>query len=162
MIGGVYGYGTMYGNFYYRNVPVDRIAPLQKEEENDSELKLMKRSGQVECKTCKNRKYQDGSNEMVSFKSPGHIDPSASGSVVRAHEQEHVANAYNKAATKNGQVLQASVTLKTAICPECGKSYVSGGKTQTQIKYDESNPYSVNQKSADRSYLVGMNLDVAV
>ena len=30
-----------------------------------------------ECQTCKNRKYQDGSNENVSFKSASHISPPA-------------------------------------------------------------------------------------
>ena len=48
------------------------------------------KSSQGECQTCKNRKYQDGSDEMVSFKSAAHISPNASGSRVRAHEQEHV------------------------------------------------------------------------
>ena len=37
-----------------------------------------------ECQTCKNRKYQDGSNEMVSFKSAAHISPNAAGTAVRA------------------------------------------------------------------------------
>jgi hypothetical protein len=116
----------------------------------------------VECETCSNRRYQDGSDEMVSFKAPGHISPESSAAVVRAHEQEHVANAYSKAANKDGKVLQASVALKTATCPECGRSYVAGGTTTTQIKYNEENPYGKNQKVADQAYLVGMNFDVAV
>ena len=78
-----------------------------------------------ECQTCKNRKYKDGSDEMVSFKSPAHISPEKSASAVRAHEQEHVTNAYAKAATNNGKVLSASVSIHTDICPECGRSYVS-------------------------------------
>lgn len=42
----------------------------------------------------------------------------------------------------NGKVLKASVTLKTSVCPECGRSYISGGETRTQIKYyNEENPY---------------------
>ena len=52
----------------------------------------------TECQTCKNRKYQDGSNEMVSFKSAAHISPGQAPTAVRAHEQEHVSNAYKKAA----------------------------------------------------------------
>lgn len=87
MIGGIYGYSSGYGNFVYNNIPVDRISALNDKEPTDAQLKAMKRSGQVECDECKNRKYQDGSDEMVSFKSPGHISPSASGSTVRAHEQ---------------------------------------------------------------------------
>lgn len=73
-----------------------------------------------------------------------------------------MANAYKKAASDNGQVMQASVALKTATCSECGRTYVSGGTTTTQIKYDESSPYAMNQKSADESYIVGMNFDQAV
>ena len=122
-----------------------------------------RKSSPAECQTCKNRKYQDGSDEMVSFKSAAHISPQASASRVRAHEQEHVSNAYKKAAQKNGKVVSASVSLNTAVCPECGRSYVSGGTTSTKIRYsDESNPYQKNQKAADALSLIGMNLDVAV
>ena len=115
-----------------------------------------------ECQTCKNRKYQDGSDEMVSFKSAAHIS-TAAGTAVRAHEQEHVANAYDKAAKNNGKVLNASVSIKTAVCPECGRTYVAGGETRTQIKYyNEENPYQKELKSADRAKYVGKNLDYAV
>lgn len=114
-----------------------------------------------ECETCKNRKYKDGSNEMVSFKSPAHVSPEASASAVRSHEQEHVTNAYSKAATRNGRVLNASVTLKTAVCPECGRSYVAGGTTRTQIKYyNEENPYQKDLKAQDSTKYSGMNLNL--
>ena len=122
-----------------------------------------KGDGSEECQTCKNRKYQDGSDEMVSFKSAAHIAPGAAASVVRAHEQEHVSNAYAKAATNNGKVIRASVSLHTAICPECGRSYISGGTTNTQIKYyNEENPYQQELKSADRAKYSGRNIDYAV
>ena len=122
-----------------------------------------RKSSPAECETCKNRKYQDGSDEMVSFKSPSHISPNASASRVRAHEQEHVSNAYKKAAQGNGKVLSATVSLRTAICPECGRSYTAGGTTSTKISYsNESNPYQQNKKSADAAALIGQNLDVAV
>ena len=40
----------------------------------ESTVKLPGRnSSPAECETCKNRKYQDGSDEMVSFKSAAHI-----------------------------------------------------------------------------------------
>ena len=65
-----------------------------------------RKSSPAECETCKNRKYQDGSDEMVSFKSAAHISPQASAARVRAHEQEHVSNAYKSAAQNNGQVLR--------------------------------------------------------
>lgn len=116
-----------------------------------------------ECETCKNRKYQDGSNEMVSFKSAQHVSPNAAASAVRAHEQEHVSNAYKKAATDNGKVIQASVTIKTAVCPECGRSYVAGGETNTQIKYyNEDNPYQQDLKTQDASKYGGKNVDAMV
>lgn len=122
-----------------------------------------RKSSPAECETCKNRKYQDGSDEMVSFKSAAHISPQASASRVRAHEQEHVSNAFAKAAQKDGKVLSANVTLKTAICPECGSSYVAGGTTATKIKYpNESNPYTQNRKSLDAASFIGQNLDIAV
>ena len=80
----------------------------------------MKRSGQVECETCANR----------------------------------------KAASKDGEVLNATVTLKTAVCPECGRSYVSGGVTNTAIKYPATS-YGQNQKSADYPEFAGKNVDYA-
>lgn len=116
-----------------------------------------------ECQTCKNRKYQDGSDEMVSFKTAQHVSPESAASAVRAHEQEHVSNAYKKAATDNGQVVSASVSIHTAVCPECGRTYVSGGTTQTQIKYfNEDNPYQKGLKIADQAKYAGMNADYAV
>jgi len=122
-----------------------------------------RKSSPAECETCKNRKYQDGSDEMVSFKSAAHISPQASATRVRAHEQEHVSNAYTKAAQKGGKVLAANVALRTAICPECGRSYVAGGTTTTKISYpNEDNPYTRNQKSLDAASLIGGNLDLAV
>ena len=121
-----------------------------------------RKSSPAECETCKNRKYQDGSNEMVSFKSASHISPQASSSRVRAHEQEHVTNAYNKAAQNNGKVLSATVSLRTAVCPECGTVYTAGGTTTNKISYrDESNPYQQNKKSADAAMLIGRNLDLS-
>ncbi len=116
-----------------------------------------------ECQTCKNRKYQDGSDEMVSFKSAAHISPEAAASRVRSHEQEHVSNAYAKAEQNNGKVLSAAVSIRTAVCPECGRTYIAGGKTSTQIKYyNEENPYQQDKKTADSTIYTGMNVDLAV
>ncbi len=119
-----------------------------------------RKSSPAECETCRERKYQDGSDEMVSFKAPTHISPQASGSAVRAHESEHVRNAYQKAAKNDGQVLQASVSIKTAICPECGRTYTAGGLTTTRIKYgsgDESNPYQRDQNARQYAGMAGAN-----
>lgn len=119
-------------------------------------------SSQEDCETCKNRKYQDGSNEMVSMKSATPVSPESAMSKVMAHEQEHVSNAYAKASQNNGKVINASVTLKTAICPECGRSYVAGGETRTQIKYyNEENPYQKILKTTDALQYAGMNVNAA-
>lgn len=122
-----------------------------------------RKTSPAECQTCKERKYQDGSDEMVSFKSAAHISPESSATRVRAHEQEHVSNAYKKAAQKDGKVLAATVALRSAVCPECGRSYIAGGTTTTKISYpNESNPYQQNRKSADAAAVVGNNVDLAV
>ena len=132
---------------------------------NPDEIKKPgRKSSPEECQTCKERKYQDGSDEgNVSFKAAAHISPNAAGAVVRAHEGEHVANAYAKAEKNNGKVVNASVSIHTAICPECGRSYISGGTTNTQIKYyNEENPYQQELKSADRARYSGRHIDAAV
>ncbi len=122
-----------------------------------------RKSSPGECETCDNRKYQDGSNEMVSFKSAANISPESSMAKVMAHEQEHVSNAYQKASSKNGKVISANVSLKSAVCPECGRSYIAGGTTSTQIKYyNESNPYQQDKKTSDGISLSGANVDIAV
>ena len=119
-----------------------------------------KKANGEECQTCKNRKYKDGSDEMVSFKTAQHISPEAAASRVRSHEQEHVSNAYTKAAQNKGKVVRASVSIHMAVCPECGRSYVSGGTTNTQIKYyNEDNPYQKDLKATDHDKYAGMNLD---
>ena len=47
------------------------------------------------------------------------------------------------------------------ICPECGRSYVSGGTTATQIKYyNEENPYQKDLKTTDGVKYRGMNVDL--
>ncbi len=121
-----------------------------------------RRSSPAECETCKERKYQDGSDENVSFKSAQHISPESAGARVRAHEAEHVSNAYSKASRDGGKVVNASVSIHTAICPECGRTYVSGGETRTQIKYsDDKNPYQQNKKANDAMGLRGQNIDLA-
>lgn len=130
-----------------------------------SQNEALKNAGKTEkskeCQTCKKRKYQDGSNEMVSFKSAAHISPGAAASKVRAHEMEHVSNAFAKASKGDGKVIQASVTLKTAVCPECGRVYVSGGETNTKIQYsNEEQPYQKQIKAFQEDALKGNNIDV--
>lgn len=85
-----------------------------------------------ECQTCAERKYQDGSDDSgVSYQTPTHIAPEAAASAVRGHEMEHVVRNQAKAAREDREIVSQSVTLHTAICPECGKVYISGGTTRT-------------------------------
>ncbi len=167
--GGAYG---SYGNWQnVRGVGEDFLDPLAVGQESpngadaaeDEEKVPGEKSSPAECETCKNRKYQDGSDEMVSFKAAGHIAPGNAASVVLGHEHEHVSNAYRKAELNNGEVQRCSVRLKMDVCPECGRSYVSGGVTSTQIKYyHESNPYQKELKSSDAiNKYQGANVDIA-
>ena len=104
---------------------------------SDSEVRQLKKAGKLECQTCKERTYQDGSNDPgVSFKAPGHISPESSAAVVQSHEQEHVANEQASARSDGRKVVSQNVRIFTAVCPECGKSYVSGGETQTTTATD--------------------------
>ena len=132
------------------------------DESGDGSLRSSRSVKKTECQTCKNRKYVDGSDEMVSFKAPAKMSPGRAAAGVRAHEQEHVNNAFEKAAKDDGRVLQASVSLKTAICPECGRAYIAGGTTTTKIAYKKDDPYSENQKSMQQEAATGNNIDIAV
>lgn len=128
----------------------------------DAQRKIGRKSSPEECQTCKERKYQDGSDENVSFKAAAHISPEAAGAAVRAHEGEHVSNAYKEAAENGGKVVNASVMIHTAICPECGRTYVSGGTTSTTIRYSkEENPYQKAKEAQEAIKLRGKNIDYA-
>lgn len=131
---------------------------------NEEELQLLKKPDAAktpqevmedsECKTCAERKYQDGSDDPgVSFKTPGHIAPEESAAKVRSHEYEHVTREQTKALREDRKVVSQTVTLHTSICPECGKAYVSGGVTNTVTKgankaNEEAKP-TENEKASD-------------
>lgn len=170
MITGVYNNMNTYANGYAAGIghtgqtgAVSEAGKVIANPGESTKVSPGRKSSPAECETCKNRKYQDGSDEMVSFKSAAHISPEASASRVRAHEQEHVSNAFRDAAKNNGKVIAANVSLKTSICPECGRSYVAGGTTATKIQYsNEDNPYMKNRKALDALSFLGGNLDLAV
>lgn len=89
-------------------------------------------NGIEECETCRNRKYQDKSNDPgVSFKSPSNLDPSQAATAVYSHEREHYTREEDKADAEGKEVLSNSIILFTDVCPECGKTYVAGGETTT-------------------------------
>lgn len=164
-IGGISGYSSynsyygnysMYGAGSFGSGTQDALTIGNSEEQDGSVKKI---SGE-RCQTCENRKYQDGSDENVSFKSAAHVSPEAAVSAVRAHEGEHVSNAYTSAAQKNGKVISAAVSIHTSVCPECGRTYVSGGTTSTKIKYP-ANPYDENKKTLQAEAAKGNNIDYA-
>ncbi len=125
---------------------------------NEDELQLLKKPDAAktpqevmedsECKTCAERKYQDGSDDPgVSFKTAAHIAPEQAAAKVRSHEYEHVSREQAKARREDRKVVSQSVTIHTSICPECGKAYVSGGVTNTVTKGE--NKAVAESKAAD-------------
>ncbi len=89
------------------------------------------------CQTCKERKYQDQSNDPgVSFKAPTHIAAGSSAAAVMSHEQEHVSNEKASASSEGRKIVSQTVVLHNAVCPECHKPYVSGGETTTVTASD--------------------------
>jgi len=85
-----------------------------------------------ECKTCASRKYVDDSNDpSVSFQTPTGVSANMSTAAVASHENEHVSNERAKAYRDDREIINQTVTLKYAVCPECGKTYASGGNTRT-------------------------------
>ncbi len=164
-ISAVGGYDTFYP--VYNTNPVSPVDPSDRVNRGSEEVtgaNTGKKVGKTECQTCKNRKYVDGSDEGdVSFKTPGHIAPENSASRVMAHEQEHVANAIAEGNEKGKELVSATVTLHTSVCPECGRVYVSGGTTHTMIRStsESSNPYVKLQQNMNRNLLAGMNFDMS-
>ncbi len=104
---------------------VNQVTPVNTDNTVDSSRKV----APVECQTCKNRRYQDVSDEQVSFKTPGK------------------------------ELVSASVSLKLAVCPECGRSYIAGGTTKTLMRTYNDDPYSRNQKSFEAEAARGNYVD---
>lgn len=116
-----------------------------------------------ECQTCKNRKYQDGSNDPgVSFKAAAHIDPESSASVVIGHEMEHVSHEQAKAEQNGAKVVQQYVILHNSVCPECGRPYVAGGETTTVTSTPTNQQNMAQQFEVGKAAGGGKALDAAV
>lgn len=131
-----------------KNALSNKIAALDRRISNlESRLeKLREENG--ECQTCKNRKYRDGSDDPgVSFKTASKIAPEAAASAVRGHEMEHVYRNQAKAEREGREVVSQTVTLKTGICPECGKPYIAGGETRTVTKAKKEPDFSVGTET---------------
>ena len=124
-----------------------------KDKTDKSDYLNKKISNKEDCETCKNRKYQDGSNDPgVSFKTAAHISPSSSASVVMSHEMEHVTRESAKAQSEDREVISQTVAIHNSVCPECGRSYVSGGTTRTTTASNSNDSlafnYGENQKGS--------------
>ncbi|MDE7281790.1 MAG: hypothetical protein K2N36_08645 [Ruminiclostridium sp.] len=130
-----------------------KIEDLEKKIGNlQQRLKKMKPVSEPDdgrCETCENRKYQDGSNDPgVSFKTASKVSGSAE-AAVRGHEYEHVNRNQAKAAREDKEIVYQSVTLSRAICPECGKSYVSGGETVTVTRDKPESRFDVGLEKGE-------------
>lgn len=120
---------------------------------NKAEAKVMQDKLKQACQTCKNRMYQDGSNDPgVSFKSAANIDPDIAASVVLGHEMEHVAHEQAKAKQTGGKIISQSVVLHSAICAECGRSYIAGGTTRTTTLHQkQASSFAVGTQTGKQS-----------
>ena len=130
------GYNTFYPVYNSTPVsPVSQSPAVRRGSEVPEEAKQGQKVGKGECQTCKNRKYQDGSNDPgVSFKTPTAISPERAAFAIRSHEAEHVAHARLKALEEDKEIVSQSVSYRTGICPECGKTFMAGGNTRTVLR----------------------------
>ncbi len=112
-----------------------------------------------ECKTCSERRYQDGSSDSgVSFKTPTKLTPDQASSAVISHEKEHYTREAQAAENENKDVLVNSIRLESSICPDCGRSYISGGETTTVTRTRPNNsPSPVTNPQTS-----GLKLDIGV
>lgn len=109
-------------------------AGVQNRAEDDAAAGVSEKKTQMteECQTCSSRRYQDGSDDPgVSFKSPTKLSPAQAGAMVYSHEREHYSRENAKAEEEGREVLSNEIRVFTDVCPECGKTYVSGGETKT-------------------------------
>jgi hypothetical protein len=127
----------------------------QRSHEPDAVLELGRpknedRAGEP-CKMCQNRSYKDQSSDAnVSFKGGASVHPGAAAAAVFSHEQEHVANAHEKA-RQMGANVQTTVQIHTDICPSCKRVYVSGGSTRIMFTGMSVEPKDPSGRSFDQS-----------
>lgn len=139
---------------YKENAPEE----VQQKSQDGNDLKVGAEGAQAaaeegKCQTCEERKYQDESDDMgVSFQTATNIAPEQVASAVRGHENEHVVREQAKAQREDREVVSQSVTYHTAICPECGKAYVSGGTTRT-VTAAKSEPQAEDRQSGQNQAL---------
>jgi len=113
-------------------------------------LETLKPEG--ECQTCANRKYIDKSDDAsVSFQTPTKVNPNMSTAAVASHENEHVRNEKANAVREDREIINQTVSMTYAFCPECGKLYASGGTTRTTSisKSDDGDMFSEESMSPE-------------
>lgn len=180
-ISGISGYRTVteYQENYLKPIQQGREGDVKSPKQVELEEELKKSPKELEkekkehetvaekranCETCKNRKYQDGSNESdVSFKAPTHVSPEASTGAVLSHELEHVSNARAEGSKEGNELVSVSVAIHYERCPECGRVYAAGGVTHSVMKKSEPNygstGYGAAQKAQDYTAIVGNGVD---
>ncbi len=80
----------------------------------------------------------------MSYQTATHISPEAAAGAVLAHENEHVVHEQARAAKEDRKVISQSVSIEMSCCPECGRPYVSGGKTTTITAPDDDSNQSTD------------------
>ncbi len=140
-----------FNNGIRNNVENKTTAGIQKKDVNKTQT--------GECQTCKERRYQDGSNDSgVSFKNPTKLTPDQAASAVISHEKEHYTREASRAESENKDVLVNSIRLESSICPDCGRSYISGGETTTVTRTRKNqSPSPVKNPQTE-----GLNLDISL
>jgi len=110
-----------------------------------------------ECEACKNRRYVDQSaDSAVSFQQPTRMRPEEAAHRVKAHEMEHVRREQQKAAGDSSmRIVSQDVRIKTSVCPECGKNYVSGGVTTTRTRYSDPDYIAMFKVGAENMFKPG-------
>ena len=83
-----------------------------------------------------------------------------------SHEREHVSNAIAEGSKEGKELINATVSLHTSVCPECGRVYVSGGTTHTTIRStiggsEKVNPYVKRQAELNYEMAAGTNFDLS-
>jgi uncharacterized Zn finger protein (UPF0148 family) len=150
------------------DLPKTMLGKIDESKLSKAEEKQLKKTGQLECETCKKRKYKDGSDDPgVSYKSASHISTAQSASKVMSHEMEHYRRETSQAEQNDEKITSISVSTSMAICPECGKRYTSGGETRVtkrkDVQKESENNYFKN-KTFDENIgkYFGKNVDVAL
>ncbi len=134
---------------------------IQQEVENKTVAGVQKKDINKinECETCANRRYQDDSSDSgVSFQAPTRLTPQQASSAVVSHEKEHFTREASRAKSENKDVLVNSIRIHSAICPDCGKAYISGGETTTVTKTRKNDsPSPIKEAQSDGHFLdIGM------